>query len=257
MIAKVLIFLNTKKKVNLTRSKSTPGLFEASSKHMPTVVGLRRYGTLPTSLLKRTESLLFISNQPAEKPTLKTTTKASIIKKDFKIESKTNAAQQQQQQQQQQHTPLNNDAQSAMNHEKKIFIKAADEIPLEKIVHSSTPCCSSTTSSYMPTSSTLSSINANVHQLITEISENGSKVKRFKQKFIRNENDLDTNDLKREIFKLKDYIFYLEAENSSLLKEKKVKKLMYSYTVDNIELEASANHLAKPESDFDEFNNKA
>jgi len=112
----------------------------------------------------------------------------------------------------------------------------------------------------MPTSSTLSSINANVNQLITEISENGSKARRFKPKVIRNGNentDTDTNDLKREIFKLKDYIFYLEAENSLLLKEKKVKKLMYSYTVDNIELEASPKNLAKPESDFDEYNNKA
>ena len=231
--------------MNLARSKSTPGLFEASSKHAPTIVGLRRYGTLPSSLLKRTDSLLFLSNQPAEKPSLKTTTRASIVKKDFKIESK---------------TPIN-DAQAPIDHEKKIFIRAADEIPLEKIVHSNSPCCSSTTSSYMPTSSTLSSINANVNQLITEISENGSKAKRFKPKVIRNEktdtDPNDPNDLKREIFKLKDYIFYLEAENSLLLKEKKVKKLMYSYTVDNIELEASPKNLAKPESDFDEYNNKA
>ncbi len=241
--------------MNLTRSKSTPGLFEASAKHAPTIVGLRRYGTLPSSLLKRTDSLLFLSNQPAEKPTtLKTTTRASMVKKDFKIESKTNFAQQPT-------TPINDAQQAPINREKKIFIRAADEIPLEKLVHSNSPCCSSTTSSYMPTSSTLSSINANVNQLITEISENGSKARRFKPKVIRNENITDPcpdpNDLKREIFKLKDYIFYLEAENSLLLKEKKVKKLMYSYTVDNIELEASPKNLAKPESDFDEYNNKA
>ena len=61
-----------------------------------------------------------------------------------------------------------------------------------------------------------------------------------------------TGELRREINKLKEYIFYLEEENSSLLKSKKVKKLIFNYDVNNLNADLVHIAKAKPESDFEE-----
>jgi hypothetical protein len=206
-----------------------PGLLEASLKHFPVTSGLRRHGTLPSSLLKRTDSLLFTTgtNYVTEK-------NVPSSNKDSKFETKTGIQ-------------LTNIGVQSKSFEKN-FTK---EFSLEPIYPRS-PCPSTT--SYIPTSSTLSSINAiNNLNLLNEINER-KKMKsneraKFKSKIKKDENNLDVDGLKRQIFKLKDYIYYLEAENCSLLKDKKVKKILYSYDVDK-ELTVAK---AKPESDFDEY----
>lgn len=201
--------------VNLTRSKSTPGLSDASAKIAPLIAGLRRHCTLPTTLLKR-PSNIFSSD--------------SKIKKNLSLKFE--------------NTPL-----AILSTLEKVPTVVetlpADKKPSVKNLQfylPASPTSSESSTSCLPVSSTLSSITNQTSQLTPE-------------HYAERENL--NNDLKNQIEKLKDYIFFLESENSSLAREKNGKKqrlLEYNnkHDVKHISRDIKV-AKARPESDFDEY----
>ena len=211
----------------MARCKSAPGLIEASLKQLPPSKGFKRYGTLPTSLLKRTDITLLMNGIP-------TSTTSRKNEKMIKYQPK---------------LAITNEQPSTSKHTNEIKSPEATKNQTDSAQKATTP-----TVLYNPTKLSLSSYpfstktnesNTNARSILTEDCQTLNE----KSPLTSESNPQSYED---EIERLKKYIYYLEAENSSLFSKIDKKNWNIAKNMDDIDIDLKMTK-AKIDSDSDEY----